>query len=766
MIVGGGLAGIAAFDAITESLASVPGLPPGFSVTMVEGSDAGLGGRAISEATTGPSARHPFAPYDTHSPHGIHFVWGSYDHTYRLMGPALAPRLFPNPGTETYCLWLAPPDIPGDDTSESRVVGFHICNPKTPEQAWRPQARRVLRAFERASPASRVLEQLILRIFGIRIATDDLLSYMDILFDEENIGPELRWTMFLTGALTGAMGAPETNELLHKLLGRAPQDAEIGELMRPLWSDWARGNLERAARFLAPPLLVRGGAWGEVAPDDGPPTTLLGRLRNDAQAIQDFVALLVRDAARVAVRGSYYDPRESGYVKNILKAAFSSPYGLDVATSVRDAQFGVQNHEGAVLQLFDGDDSRGVWEAIAARGEAKGPSAGFTSEIRRARVVAKVELDGTGQRVERVHLSDTVDRAPPDVPTLRPATPGPVTETLDADVAIVTAMPACIPAMLPDAPPELIEPLAELGRFANDTINLQLFFPRRMELPFPSVPAGSAETPPFGISNFEGPFTIMVDLRRGWSPAAFRKIRLEASDPPDSFDGSAWELVGNYADFYSHDSRAHRSRHQWPLAVQQQLAALLQDPSEMDPSALDTRAWVHDVGAPGRLPPPILGEVLPAHRAAYQARWSTEAGPIIVAETLRQLAALPRMASDDVRYLRAQAELVASSGAHEVKWVLRRNAHAETRFFSAEPGVYRFRPHARFPTRVEGLWFAGDWTRNGLNVQAMEPAIISGLQAAAGVLETMRAQGLDLRVLPTIDVSVLPDGAWDGGSPP
>jgi hypothetical protein len=765
VIVGGGLAGLAAFDAITEALASCPTLPDGIEVALVEAREV-LGGRACSERVLGPTARHPYAPHAVCAPHGIHFIWGGYAHTYRLLGPELVATLTPARGTSTYCLWMAPPDVPGDARSPGRVVAMHVCDPSRPDDAWRAPARAILRAARRRTAATGLMETVLQRTFGLRVRIDDLLSYMDVLFDEEHIGPELRWTMLLTGALTASMGAPETNQLLRLMLGRPPQDAEIGELLQPFFAEWIGRKLDAFAQATDVLGLRHGGSRGpRGGEDDGraqarAPNEI--EARADAlRAVAELTALLARDAARIAARAGGHDPRASGYVKNVLKAAFSSPYGLDVATAMRDAQFGLRNYEGAALQLFDGDDSSAVWHAIAERALARADGR-FSARLLCPRVAARIVLDERTRAVREVRLAHGADRAPPDVPTLRPATPGPISETLPADAVVATLLPACLGPLIPDAPTKLRDDLRELGRYANDTLNLQLFLPRRIELPFPPAPA-TAETPPFSISNIEGPFTIIVDLRRGWSAEKVGAIRLTADSPEGTFDGTAWELVGNYADLFSHDARAHAGRYQWPLAVQQHLAHLLHDPSEIDPSAVDTRPWQHDCGAPGRLVPPLFGEILPAHRDAYQARWSELAGPIIVAETLRQIAAMPGLDAESAEYLRSRASLVVARSEHDVRWVLSRNGHAENRFFSAEPGIFHRRPHARFETEIPGLWVAGDWTRNGLDVQAMEPAIISGLQAAAGLLERMRAAGLPLRALPRIDPSVLPEGAWDAG---
>jgi hypothetical protein len=160
-----------------------------------------------------------------------------------------------------------------------------------------------------------------------------------------------------------------------------------------------------------------------------------------------------------------------------------------------------------------------------------------------------------------------------------------------------------------------------------------------------------------------------------------------------------------------------------------------------------------------------MGEVLPARRAEYATRWYDDAVPLIVATTLEQLAAMPGMAPATVGYLRREATHLLRREPSSVKFVLARNAHARVRFFSAEPGLFGVRPHARFEQGVPGLFLAGDWTRNGLNLQAMEAAVISGFQAAYGVIESMRGGGLEGLVPPRIRPDIVPRGAWDTGFP-
>ena len=274
----------------------------------------------------------------------------------------------------------------------------------------------------------------------------------------------------------------------------------------------------------------------------------------------------------------------------------------------------------------------------------------------------------------------------------------------------------------------------------NETINIQLFFPEKHTLPFPAVRAG--ETPPISISNIEGPFTIVVDLERAWSRDAFEDVRLRDADVAP-FSGTAWELVGAYADLFTHDPHAHPSRYQWPLAVQQTLARLLHDPHDFVTGTLDDRPWVHDAHAPGRIAPPVMGEVKRERRAEYLRRWTEtrrRSSPPLRCASSRRFRAWPHGQTYG-----APIEEAARVEAHDetsVRFTLVRNCQAENRFFSAEPGLYELRPHARFESAFPSVFFAGDWTRNGLNLQSMEAAVVSGLQAAHAILERMRAGGL------------------------
>lgn len=753
VVIGGGIAGLAAADAITAALAAYPGpLPEGMSVTLIEGESA-FGGRASSAPIDEVRALHPSAPRRAHVPHGVHFVWGSYAHFRRLCA---GESFTPPRGTPTYCAWLAPPDTVGSEHAPAKVVALHVCDPQKPDAAWDPRARRVLRAARSSPRSTRAIRRLLKSVMNVDVYIDDYLSFLDILFADEDVTPELRWRVFSAGIFASLAREPETSHVLSNMLGgRAPADADIGDLMRPLF-DFGSPRFARTASTG----FVRSAPSRDKTAMTAAQDREHGALSNTFLAWSALGKLISRDGARLLKSLTRYHPRQSGYLKNLLKAAFSSPFALDVATAIRDTQFGLRNHAGALLQTFDGDDSRRVFQGIAQRIEAR--SSGRLRCSARTGVWVERIVDSDGA-VSGVRVGYAVDRPPAPVPTMRPAVAGETSETLEADAVISTLLPRSLAAVLPEPTTpeqtELLHALRKLGKFMNETINLQLFLPEKHRLPFPACPEGEAQ--PISISNLEGPFTILVDLERAWSREAFERIRLGDDDRP--FQGTAWELVGAYGDLFVHDQFAHPGRYQWPLSAQQILAAKLHDPNDFIASTLDSRPWVHDSHAPGRLPPPPMGEVKRERAAEYLRRWLDEATPIIVANTLRQLAAMPGMARATTRYLEHEADRIDAGEPSGVRYTLVRNCQAETRFFSAEPGLYRFRPHARFETAYPGVFVAGDWTRNGLNLQSMEAAVISGLQAAHAVLERMRAGGLSELRPPHIDPDILPDGAWDTG---
>ncbi len=65
-----------------------------------------------------------------------------------------------------------------------------------------------------------------------------------------------------------------------------------------------------------------------------------------------------------------------------------------------------------------------------------------------------------------------------------------------------------------------------------------------------------------------------------------------------------------------------------------------------------------------------------------------------------------------------------------------RHRSTDKGYFLTEPGVQRFRPHAR--TSLDNLWLAGDWVRTELDFPCMETAVRSGIAAADLVLRSAR----------------------------
>jgi hypothetical protein len=786
VIVGGGIAGLAAADAITAALlpfSRAGTLPPDLEVTLVE-AEADVGGRAMTwHVDDLDAAEHPWRHERGHAPHGIHFLWHSYRHFLEWTEDAR--HVFsPDRPTSTYNAWLAPPDIPGAFHDRAQVVAIHVCDPKDPATAWDPRARALLEAVQQKDAWVSSLERFVRRYLVKEVEVDDWLSFLDVLFDEEHLSPQLRWGMFFGPAFAAQLGRVETSAELKALLGgRAPQDIDVSELIAPFYESILVKRLRDASAALAP-FFAGGPGPTSVAPIDA----LAGGARSAAFSISEravravehalgvaglmpaaasaafeLLRLILRDAKAILDSATTFDPRRSAYLKNLYKAAFSSPFPFDLATAIRDVQMGFRNFETAKLQVFDGDDAQALWGHIRRRIEGRAAE-GVPIRVLMSTWAKRIEVSA-GQ-VRALEVAEAAERARRPIATIDPAPTGPVTARLEADAIVSTLLPACLKPLLPPDDPasfELRRRLGPLARAANETVNLQIFLPRKIALPFADPPNGF-ETKPFSISNLEGIFTILVDLERAWRPATFQALRFDATDAP--FAGSAWELVGSWADVFTHDGHAAPSRYQWPLGIQALLARLAHDPLELEAWSADGRAWALDASTPGRLTPPVFGEVKrdAEVRARYFERWVREVGPIVVEQTLRQLAALPGLAVADAEHLKGVAYAVARGDEEApIRFVFTVSRQAETRFFSAEPKLYALRPHARFETPLKGLWCAGDWTRSGLNVQAMEGALISGLQAATGVIEAMRAGGLAGIRGPRLFADMVPNSAWDPG---
>jgi hypothetical protein len=776
VILGGGIAGLAVADAISEALEPIKAagqLPADLEITLVEG-DEQVGGRAMTWKIedTDPD-EHPHRPLKGHTPHGIHFTWHSYRHFLRWTRDAQA-HFSPTRPTSTYCSWLAAPDVPQKWHARGRIVALHVCDPQEPNTAWDPRTRAILEAFKRNDFWVGKFEDFVRTYLVKDVEVDDWLSFLDILFDEDNLSPQLRWGMFFGPAFAASIGQVETSQELKELLGgRAPQDVEVSELITPFFesivmkrlvdANVALGYITQGPTSIAPIdalyVATRGAAFsvgGQLVKMIQGVLDTAGVLSDAAKGAFELIQLIARDTRQILDEAATYDPKQSAYLKNLYKAAFSSPYAFDLATALRDTQFGFRNFQSAKLQVFDGDDAQAIWNTVRNRILARG-----TVNIRTNTWAKKLVLEG--DHVKAVEITNSAVKPKRPVSTIDPYPKGDTKETLPADVVVSSLLPVCLKPLLPPGN-ELRISMNSLSRYLNETVNLQLFFPRKMELPFVDPP-NPAETPPFSISNLEGIYTILVDLKRAWHAATFKAIKLDAAQVGD-FDGTAWELVGSWGDVFTHDMHAPPGRYQWPLGIQHALARKAHDPDELEAWSIDARDWVFDTGSPGWIPPPPFGEVKrdPAVRKKYFERWVNEVGPLVVQQTLRQLAALPGLRVDDSEHLKEVGDAIARVDANvPLKFVFTRSCHAENKFFSAEPHLFELRPHARYETSVKGLWCCGDWTRNGLNVQAMEGALVSGLQSAAGVIEMMRAGGLENIRGPRIEPDCLPNGGWDPG---
>ncbi|HEY4220622.1 MAG TPA: NAD(P)-binding protein, partial [Myxococcota bacterium] len=401
VIVGAGISGLAAADAITKSLADYAAtgraLPPDLTVTVVEGEDQ-VGGRATTwDVNAIDPKEHPLRHHAGHTPHGIHFFWHSYRH-FDAWTSDFPQAFSPAIPTSSYNMWVTPPDYPAGFDHEGALVPVHICNPRDPSSAWNPHARALLDAFLKRDSLIVKLETFVRTFLADDIAVDDWLAFLDLLFDEEHLSPFLRWGVFFGPIFAAQLGRVETNPTLKDLLGgRAPQDVEVGELMRPFFQTVIVERLRAAHAELAP-LLEPDAQPTSVAPVDAALTAVrdtalrvAGGLLHGLQsivgaatggpsahplehAIEAFLALILRDARVILDGAATFDPKSSGYLKNLYKAAFSSPFSFDLATAMRDIQMGHRNYECAKLQVFDGDDAQALWEHIKDRILARAPT--------------------------------------------------------------------------------------------------------------------------------------------------------------------------------------------------------------------------------------------------------------------------------------------------------------------------------------------------------------------------------------------------------
>ena len=83
----------------------------------------------------------------------------------------------------------------GGSTGRPKIIVDHmpsVCDPSRPDHAWNPRARRVLAAFARRGALVSGFERVVRTALDLDVEVHSLLSYMDIVFAEDDLGPELR----------------------------------------------------------------------------------------------------------------------------------------------------------------------------------------------------------------------------------------------------------------------------------------------------------------------------------------------------------------------------------------------------------------------------------------------------------------------------------------------------------------------------------------------------------------------------------------------
>lgn len=779
-VLGGGLAGITVVDALVEQVRAynrqaratarrLGGMGPPPIKLEVKLFQLGreLGGKVQSVAMDQPEgSMNPRQPVRFHMTHGLHFVWG-YPHFRALLGPALiAEHLAPRRGTSAYVTWLSDRDtIDG----RSRLTTLNVCDPSRPDLARVPECRTLLRLAQVAPDLAFELVEKILHV-DLR----DFLHFGDIVLNRAELSATSRW-MLLLGAIEARRMRDPEHAVLPGLYA-LPKDVEYLQALKTIVGRWQTvlrdtvgdtvssvASLE-AFRALVGTILSHGtgGVSGLVA-GLGDAFAVLGAV--SIEELWRLAKLLVADLTDLVEELPKLDFSHHAYLRVPLDAAFSSPFALDTATALRDSKYGTRSFESSLVQVFDGDDPRAVVNAIADR--AKGGDADdVVVDIRRLCPAHAIErVPETGQL--DVFYYRELTRHPP---TWRPVCgryehchyPELPLEPWRADLVVSTIPAPNLAWLLEDsklaAEPEVAAlhgAASTIARHVNETLNLQLFFDEKITLPFPKDPNGWTPTnadPPFSISGIEGPFTILVDLRRACSKARFEEVRLRPGDE-HPFDGTAWDLVGAYAECFTHNPTLAPER-QWPREVQEELARLLHDPAEHEAEGRDTRPWVYDWTPDA--PQPVMGEVKKTCSPAYGKRWLDRASPLIVETTLKMLLRLPGWDPNE----KAKLEKVIAEKSYF--WALSRNCHEHNKFVSTEPGMFDARPHARFESRVEGLYLAGDWTRSGSNLICMDSTVSSGLFAAEAVLERLRGSAPEWRrvQLPKLFPECIP-GGWD-----
>jgi len=550
-----------------------------------------------------------------------------------------------------------------------------------------PAGRGGIIVLVHAHPASSKAQEESALMAASGIDGEGWNAFRALLFDTR-LTAGARWSFLHALAWAEQQAGDDGRaQVSRRLGGRALEEVEASALRAPLFEHAVAGLRAAAA--------VAGDSEGELA------------------------RLIVADAARVEEED--FAPERSRLWLALVDGARTGPAGLDAAAALR-VTGRLPCDAGA--RVVDGGNQARVWAEVSARLEARLLERGNARLLTGAWVC---QLLQEGARVSGVELTDNAQRSAPPVPTTTAARKGIATESIDADVVISTLSPAGLGPLIRLAADErqeaFVHDLLRLGRAADERLTLALWPGFDVHLPLPT------EGSPCAVRDIGGPWREVIDLSRAHSDEARRRVRTQK--PEDQrVRGGGFVFTGAWADVFVDDGRGYAH------GVRETLRHLAQSAEDIDLATIDERSCVRAVGP---VVAAVHGEIEGLHRTAYVERWVEQVSPLLASQALRTLARLPGMAAEVAARLELEAERVVRGVHVSARWLLLRSGQLEQRASSWAPGLEALRPRAGKPTPVEGLWLAGDWTRdNGVDLPGVEAAIASGRRAAQAAIRTLR----------------------------
>lgn len=549
-----------------------------------------------------------------------------------------------------------------------------------------PSGRGGIITLLRAHPEASILPEEAALMATTGVVGESWRAFRGLLFDTR-LTAGARWSFLHALAWAEQQAGDDGRaQVSRRLGGRALEDVEAAALRSPLYQHAVDG--------------LRAGAKAAQG-DDG-----------------ELARLIAADEERLLEED--FAPSRSRLWLALVDGARSGPDGLDASAALRaTARLGCAGE-----RVVDGGNQAAVWTEVAARLETRLMERG-NDRLLTGTWVCQLLQEGT--QVSGVELTDNAQRSAPPVPTTTAARKGIPTDSLDADVVISTVTPGALAPLIrlaaDDQQESFAHDLRRLGRATDERISLAVWPGFPVQLPLP------AEGSPARVRDIGGPWRDVTDLSLAYSDSLRRRVR---TAPPDDqrLRGGAFLFSGAWADVFVDDGRG------WALGVREALRMLAQDAEDIDLATIDERASAREVGPSVAV---VHGEIEGLRRTAYVERWVEQVSPLLASQALRTLAKLPGMAAATAARLDAEAERVTTGVRANAKWLLLRSGQLEQRATSWAPGLESLRPRAGKPSPVEGLWLAGDWTRdNGVDLPGVEAAIASGRRAARAVVHALR----------------------------